>query len=84
MDGAWLELGGAWLGHGHDRRGLAGGKDLGGARPGLGGSELVWEGQELEPSDALRTHLSYSSPSGMNMGLGPSPPTRDRGSRGQR
>lgn len=30
MDGAWLELGGAWLRHGWDRRGLAGGLGLGG------------------------------------------------------
>lgn len=28
MDGAWLELGGAWLRHGWDKLGLAGRKDL--------------------------------------------------------
>lgn len=58
--GIWMGLAWSWVGHGwhgwdrRDGRDLAGGKDLGGARPTLGGSELVWEGlvwecRELRP-----------------------------------
>ena len=82
MEGAWLELGGAWLGHGCDRRGLAGGKDLGGARVRLGGSELVSGGPGLEPSEAPSpTQFSYSWPFGTKMGLGAFP--SNQGSRAQ-
>lgn len=82
MEGAWLELGGAWLGHGWDRRGLAGGKDLGGARVRPGGSELVRGGPELEPSEGPSpTQFSYSWPSGTKTGLGAFP--SNHGSRAQ-
>lgn len=63
MVGAWLELGGAWLGHGWDRRGLAGSKDLGGSRSGFGGFELVREAQSTDPQPPpFRTLLSSSLP----------------------
>lgn len=53
LDVGWL----SWAGHGLgmagiDGAGLGEGRGLGGARPGLGGSELVLEGPELLPLDA--------------------------------
>lgn len=49
---------------------MTGGKNLGGARLALGGCELVREGGELRPSDALSNPSFLPLPSEMNMGLG--------------
>lgn len=79
---AWLELGGAWLKHGWGRRGLAGGKDLGGASMGLRrwGVGLQWgKARSLDPQ-TLPLEPGFSTPPflGRRWGWRPSPSTRSR------
>lgn len=69
--------------HGWDRRGLAGSKDLGGSRSGLGGSELVRESQSSDPHP-FEPFCPTPSPSGAKMGLGAFPSNQGSRARGQR